>query len=46
MLAFWKPELGPESWALTVFHWDEKIFPYKRLIIGVKPTPAELDDNS
>lgn len=35
MLALWQPELNP----------DEKLFSQKILIIGVKPPPAELNDN-
>ena len=40
--AFWQLELDQESRALTVFHANDKLYRYTRLIMGIKPAQAEL----
>ena len=41
--AFWQLELDTEPRALTVFHVNNKLYRYVRLIMGVKPAQAELN---
>ena len=41
--AFWQLELAPESRAYTVFHAAGKLFRYKRLVMGLKPSQGELN---
>ena len=41
--AFWQLELAPESRAMTVFHAGGKLFRYKRLVMGLKPSQGELN---
>ena len=40
--AFWQLELDPESRHLTVFHANNKLYRYTRLIMGTKPAQSEL----
>ena len=40
--AFWQLELHPDSRYLTVFHANDKLYRYKRLIMGVKLAQGEL----
>ena len=42
-LAFWQLELHPDSHYLTVFHANDKLYQYTRLIMGVKPAQRELN---
>ena len=42
--AFWQLELHPESRYLTVFHANDKLYRYKRLLMGVKPAQGELNN--
>ena len=41
--AFWQLELAPESRAYTVFHAGGKLYRYKRLVMGLKPSQGELN---
>ena len=41
--AFWQLEIETESQALTVFHANNKLYHYTRLIMGVKPAQDELN---
>ena len=41
--AFWQLELDTQLWALTVFHANNKLYRYIRLIMGVNPAQAELN---
>ena len=41
--AFWQLELQPESRSLTVFNMNDKLYRYKRLIMGVKSSQGELN---
>ena len=41
--AFWQLELHPDSRYLTVFHFNDKLYQYKRLTVGVKPAQGELN---
>ena len=41
--AFWQLELQPESRNLTVFNLNQKLYRYKRLIMGVKSSQGELN---
>ena len=41
--AFWQIEIEEESRYLTVFHPNGKLFQYKRLTIGLKPSQDELN---
>ena len=41
--AYWQLELHPESRFVTVFHANDKLYRYKRLIMGVKPAQGELN---
>ena len=41
-LAFWQIELDETSCYLTVFHANDKLFRYKRLTMGLKPSQGEL----
>ena len=41
--AFWQIELEPESRYLTVFHANDKLYRYKRLTMGLKPSQGELN---
>ena len=41
--AFWQLELNPESRKLTVFHANDRLYCYKRLLMGVKPAQVELN---
>ena len=41
--AFWKIELEPESRCLTVFYVNDKLYRYKRLVLGLKPAQGELN---
>ena len=41
--AFWQLELHPDSRYLTVFHANDKLYQYTRLIMGVKPAQGELN---
>ena len=41
--AFWQIELAPESRYLTVFHANDKLLRYKRLVMGLKPAQGELN---
>ena len=38
---FWQLELHPDSRYLTVFHANDKLYQYTRLIMGVKPAQGE-----
>ena len=40
---FWQLELHPDSCHLTVFHANDKLYQYTRLIMGVKPAQGELN---
>ena len=42
-LAFWQLELHLDSHYLTVFHANNKLYQYTRLIMGVKPAQGELN---
>ena len=41
--AFWQIELDETSCYLTVFHANDKLFRYKRLTMGLKPSQGELN---
>ena len=41
--AFWQLELEPKSRYLTVFHANDKLYRYKRLTMGLKPSQGELN---
>ena len=41
--AFWQIELDESSCYLTVFHTGDKLFRYKRLTMGLKPSQGELN---
>ena len=41
--AFWQLELHPESRYLTVFYANDKLYRYKRLLMGVKSAQGELN---
>ena len=41
--AFWQLELHPDSRYLTVFRCNGKLFRYKRLTMGLKPSQGELN---
>ena len=41
--AFWQLPLHPTSRSLTVFNLNDKLYRYKRLIMGVKPAQGELN---
>ena len=41
--AFWQLELHPDSRRLTVFNMNNKLYRYKRLTMGVKPSQGELN---
>ena len=40
--AFWQIELEEQSRKLTVFHANNKLYRYKRLTMGMKPSQGEL----
>ena len=40
--AFWQIELEEQSRKLTVFHANDKLYRYKRLTMGMKPSQGEL----
>lgn len=40
--AFWQLELHPDSRNIAVFHANDKLYRYKRLIMGLKPAQGEL----
>ena len=41
--AFWQLELHPDSRNIAVFHANDKLYRYKRLIMGLKPAQGELN---
>lgn len=41
--AFWQLELAPESRYLTAFQVNDKLYRYKRLTMGLKPSQGELN---
>ena len=41
--AFWQLELHPDSRHVAVFHANDKLYRYKRLIMGLKPAQGELN---
>ena len=41
--SFWQLELYPESRGITVFNLNDKLYRYKRLIMGVKSAQGELN---
>ena len=41
--AFWQLELHPDSRNVAVFHANDKLYRYKRLIMGLKPAQGELN---
>ena len=41
--AFWQLELHPDSRHVAVFHANNKLYRYKRLIMGLKPAQGELN---
>ena len=41
--SFWQLELYPESRGMTVFNLNDKLYRYKRLIMGVKSAQGELN---
>ena len=41
--AFWQLELDEEARDLTVFHSGGKLYRYKRLVMGLKPSQGELN---
>ena len=41
--AFWQLNLDRKSRPLTVFHGLGKMYPYKRLVMGLKPAQGELN---
>ena len=41
--AFWQLELHPDSRHIAVFHANDKLYQYKRLIMGLKPAQGELN---
>ena len=41
--AFWQLELHPDSRYLTMFHANDKLYQYTRLIMEVKPAQGELN---
>ena len=40
---FWQLELHPDSLYYTVFHANNKLYLYTRLIMGVKPSQSDLN---
>ena len=41
--AFWQLEIAEEARNLTVFHGNGKLYRYKRLVMGLKPSQGELN---
>ena len=41
--AFWQLEIAEEARNLTVFHMNGKLYRYKRLVMGLKPSQGELN---
>ena len=41
--AFWQLEIQPEARHLTVFHSGGRLYRYKRLVMGLKPSQGELN---
>ena len=41
--AYWQIELHPESRYMTVFRTNDKLYRYKRLLMGVAPAQGELN---
>ena len=41
--AFWQLEIRPDSRYLTTFHANDKLYRYKRLVMGLKPAQGELN---
>ena len=41
--AFWQLEIAEEARNLTVFHVNGKLYRYKRLVMGLKPSQGELN---
>ena len=41
--AFWQLELDEDSRYLTVFHLNDRLYRYKRLTMGLKPSQGELN---
>ena len=41
--AFWQLEIDPEARHVTVFHAGGKLYRYKRLVMGLKPSQGELN---
>ena len=41
--AFWQLEIAEEARDLTVFHCNGKLYRYKRLVMGLKPSQGELN---
>ena len=41
--AFWQLEIDPEARHMTVFHSGGKLYRYKRLVMGLKPSQGELN---
>ena len=42
--AFWQIELHPDSRKFTVFYFRGKLYRFKRLVMGLKPAQAELNN--
>ena len=40
---FWQLELHPDSLYYTVFHANNKLYLYTRLIMGVRPSQSDLN---
>ena len=40
---FWQLELDDSSWYLTAFHLNDRLYRYKRLTRGLKPSHGELN---
>ena len=41
--AFWQLQLHPESRHFTVFHWNNKLYRYVSLLMGIKPASGEMN---
>jgi len=41
--AFWQLEIAEDARHLTVFHSNDKLFRYKRLVMGLKTSQGELN---
>ena len=41
--AYWQLEIEKEARSMTVFHASGKLYRYKRLVMGLKPSQGELN---